>query len=180
MLDEVDEDEQRERGGADDERREVGVLDDFEERADLLDDALAMDLGARDLAELADDHEHGAAGEVADEERLTQQLGDDAQPEDSGDKTPQGDDEAECGGKLHGLVLIAGRERGDGGAGHQGDGGFRAHREQAGLAHHGIHDERREGGPEADHGWHVDDGAVGHHLGDQIGDDRDAGEDVRA
>ncbi len=91
----VQDEDERERAQPDRQRRQVGAADDLGERTHLLDDALPVDGRAGHLAELADDHEDGRPGEVADEERLGEQVGDDPEPEHPRDERPPGDDEAE-------------------------------------------------------------------------------------
>ena len=176
---EVDREEQPERAHADGECRHVGVVDDLEERAHLGDEVVAVDGGAGHPAQLADDHQHGGAGEVADEQRLRQQVGDHAETGEPADQTPPSDDQAERGTQRHRLLGITTRQRGDRRAGHQGDRRLRPHREHPRRADRGVHDERRQGGPQPGDGRHPDERCVGHDLGHQVGDDGDPGEEVR-
>jgi len=74
----------------------------------------------------ADHHEDGGPGEVADEEGLGEQVGDDAQAEDPGGQAPESDDQAQGGGERGdlGRVGVAGGVAGqwrDGQAGEEGD-----------------------------------------------------------
>ena len=175
---EVDRQEQRERAHADGEGRQVGVVDDLEEGAHLGDDVVAVDVRAGHPAQLPDDHQHGGAGEVADEQRLRQQVGDHAETGQPADQAPPTDDQAERGGQRHRLVGVTAGQRGDRRAGHQGDRRLRSHREHPRRADRGVHDERRQGGPQPGDGWHPDERRVGHHLRHEVGDDGDPGEDV--
>ena len=76
--------------------RQVRGADHIEERADLVHDRLAVHLGTGDPAELTDHHEHRATGQIADQQRLGQQVGDHAELGQPGDQAPAGDDQAQC------------------------------------------------------------------------------------
>ena len=54
------------------------------ERPELSDEVVALDGRAGHLAQLPDDHQHGRTGEIADEQRLGEQVGDHAEAGQSG------------------------------------------------------------------------------------------------
>jgi hypothetical protein len=118
--------QQRESSTGHGERRPVELVDDADERAHLGRDAFALDVGSGDAPELAYDHEHGAPGEVADEQGLGEQVGNDPELGQAGEQYPGGDDERQGGRQRRGPRRVAPGERRDGGAGHQGDRRFRA------------------------------------------------------
>ena len=167
----------RQRARGDGERQPVGVRRDAEETAHLLDDRAALEGGPGHLAELADDHQYGAAGQVADEQRGGQELGDDPRPQQPSQQGPPRDDEREGGAQGDGAVRVLRGQRGDRHTGHQGDRGLGTGGQDARAAQHDIGDDRRKRRPQARHRRHVDDRRIGHHLRDQVcrhGHPRDA------
>lgn len=149
MPNPVDEHEEHEGADANPQGEHVRFADDGKERVDLFDDALAVDFGAGHFAELADDHEDGRASEIADEQRLGQQFGDNPEAQHARQEAPSGDDERQRGTERGGLDRIAMGKGGDRHAGDERDGGLRTDREHPRLAHDGIHDEGAERGREA-------------------------------
>jgi hypothetical protein len=113
--------QQHERSRADGQCEQIRVRDDADERGDLFDDAVAAHLGAGQSPELPDDHEDGAPGEISDEQRCREQIRCHAQPHDSGDETPPGDDERERGGQGDGAGGVASGQGRDRGPRHEGD-----------------------------------------------------------
>ena len=167
----------RQRARGDRERQPVGVGRDAEETAHLLDDRAALEGGPGHLAELADDHQYGAAGQVADEQRGGQELGDDTGPQQPSQQRPPRDDEREGGAQGDGAVRVLRGQRGDRHTGHQGDRGLGTGGQDARAAQHDIGDDRRKRRPQARHRRHVDDRRIGHHLRDEVcrhGHPRDA------
>ena len=69
-----------------DERRQVRVAEVGQDVPHLLDERLALHRDAEDLADLADDHERRDARHVADEDRLREQVGEEAEPQDETDE----------------------------------------------------------------------------------------------
>ena len=72
---------------------EVNVVDALDEGGHLLEQRVPVDRDPRHLAQLAHDHEHCGAGEIAHQQGLRQEVGDHAQPEDTADEAPQADDD---------------------------------------------------------------------------------------
>ena len=171
--------QQGQRARSDAEGGPVSVLDDPDERLQLGQDAIAVHAGTGHVAELAHDHQHGAACQVTDQQRLGEQFGDPAEAGHPGERAPACHDEAERGGERHHPVLVPVRHRGDGGACHQRDGRLRADRQHPGAAHRRIDHEGGQRRPEADHRRHIDDRGVRHDLRDQVGGHGDPGEQVR-
>ena len=62
-----------------------------DERGQLGRDAVAVDRDPGELAELPDDHGDGDPGQVADQDRLGQQVGDEPEPRDEGHQAQQAD-----------------------------------------------------------------------------------------
>jgi hypothetical protein len=138
------------------------------------------DVDAGEGVELAGDHEHRDAGEVADEHRPGEQVGEEAQAERPPEHAEQAGDDGE-GGRERGVAVgSAHPDGGDGGGGHQGGRRLRADGELARGAEHGVDEGRRDDREQSGGRGEPGDLGVGHHLGDEVGGDRHPGEDVPA
>ena len=174
----MDQQQQAQRSGADREGQQVGVVDDPGKGPELSDEVVTLDGRPGHLAQLSDDHQHRRTGEVADQERLGEQIGDHAEAGQSADQAPPAHDQAQRGGQRHRPVGIASRQRRDRRAGHQGDRRLGTDRQHPRRTQRGVHDQRRQRGPQPGHRRHADERRVGHHLRHHVGDDRDPGEHV--
>ena len=171
----MDQQQQTQRPRTDRQGQQVRVVDDAGKGLELSDEVVALDGRAGHLAQLPNDHQHGRTGEIADEQRLGEQIGDHAEARDPSEQAPSAHDQAERGGQCHCPIGVRSGKRCDRRAGHQGDRRLGTDRQHPRGTQRGVHDQRRQGGPQPDHRRHADQCRVGHHLRNEVGDDGDPG-----
>ena len=139
-----------------------------------------VDRDTGELLELPGDHDHRHAGEVTDEHRLRQHVGQEAEPGDEGDQCDRTDHEAETGAERGVVRRIAVGEWRKCGRGHQCCGRLRADRQLARRTEQGVDRHRPDDCPQAGDGGQTGELGVRHDLRDEVGGNRDAGDDVAA
>ena len=91
--------QQDEQGGGEERGRPVDLPGAAHGAPQLRGERLAVDVDAGQGVDLADDHEHGDPGEVADEHGPREQVGEEAQPEEPADDAEHPADDGERGGE---------------------------------------------------------------------------------
>ncbi len=171
VLDEQEEDQGRQTHH---QRRHVHVPDVAYEGSNLCRQGLALDRDTRGLLQLSDDHDDRDAAQVPHQDRLRQQVGDEAEAQDPRDDRDHPNDEREGRGQGGVLRGVPGRQGSDHGRGHECCGRFRTHGQLPGRAQHGIQREGRQDRPQADDGFEASQTGVRHDLRDQVRRHRDA------
>jgi hypothetical protein len=141
---------------------------------------IAFHIHTAHLAELADDHQHRDTGHVTDQHRMGQQVGQEAEPGKPADQADHAHRERKRRGCRRIALLITGDQHGDRRRGHQRGAGFRTDGELAGRAEDGIDQQRADRGPQPGDGRQSGDLRVCHDLGNEVGRDRHAREQVSA
>ena len=101
---EPDDQQQAQRSGADRQCQQIGVVDDLGKGPDLSDQVVALDGRPGELAELPDDHRDGHPGQVTDQDRLGQQIRDEAEPDEKAKATRHSRPTITAeGGRQHGI-----------------------------------------------------------------------------
>ena len=145
---------------------------------DLLPHALGVDREAEQLRDLRDDHDQRDGVEVADPDRLGQQVGDEPEAEDAAEQQhPAHHDREETGERDRALAVAEG-ERKDRRRDDRGEGRVRSEHEDARRAEDRVGDERHDRGVEAGLGRQPGDLGVAHARGDEQRRHDDAGPDV--
>ena len=125
---------------------------------DLLEELVTFERDAEHLAKLAADHDQGRAEDVADQDRLGQEVGDESQlchvAEQRHDTHQDG---SQCDKRCIARWIVTG-QRCDRCSGHDGAGCFRPHDHLPGRAKQGIHHHRGDGNIQTCH--RIDPGQV--------------------
>ena len=100
------EEEQDEQHRGEHERRHLELVEVAQDAPQLGRHRLALDVDAGEAVELADDHEHRDAGEVADEDGLGEQVGEEAEAEQPAEDAQHPGDDGQ-GGRQRGVGVSA-------------------------------------------------------------------------
>ena len=156
-------DEQHDHGdGADREGEQVRFVEAGDELDDLLEELVALERDAEHLAQLAADDDQRRAEDVADQDRLGQQVGDEAQLRNTGEQRHDADEERQQRGERGVACGVAARQRCDRRCRHDRGRRLGAHDDLLGGAKQRIHHQGAQGDIQARDWGDPGQVAVGH------------------
>ena len=161
-IDTAHDEQRRHADDANGEGEQVRFVEAADELHNLPEELVALELDAEHLAQLAADHDQRRAEDVADQDRLGQEVGDEPQPRHAGEQRHDADQDG--GHAPPGRHNAPGRrrQRRNGRGGHDGARRFRSHDDLFGGAKQGVHHHGAEGNVQPGDGSDPGEIAVGH------------------
>ena len=170
--------QERQHGCSDGDRRPVDVAGVLGERSQLGGHGVSLHRDAGELVELADDHQHGHAGHVADQHRFGQQIRQKAESGEPGDHAEGGDDQGKRSRQRHVAPRISSGEGSDRYSGHQCRRRLGADRQLWRRSDDDVDGEGTHESPEPGDHRQPSHRRVPHDLGNRVGGEGDPGDDV--
>ena len=167
-------DEQRRHADdANDDGEQVRFVEAADELQHLPEELVALELDAEHLAQLAADHDQRRAKDVADQDRLGQEVGDEPQLRHAGEQRQDADQDRGHRGQRGIAHRVAAGQRRNGGGGHDGGRRFGSHDELFGGAKQRVHHHGAESNIQPCDGSDAGEIAVGHRRRHEHRKDRD-------
>ena len=179
-IHEAYDEQRRHTDGANGNGQQVRFVEAADEFHNLPEELVALKLDAEHLAQLAADDDQRRADDVADQHRLGQEVGDEAQPRDPGEQRDDADEECEQRGERSIARSIAAGQRRNGGCRHDRGRRLRSHDDLFGGAKQRIHHHGAERDIQSCDGSDPGEVAVGHCRGHEHRKHRDGHDEFGA
>ena len=179
-IDAPHDEQRRHANDADGDGEQVRLVEAADELHHLPEELVALELDAEHLAQLAADDDQRRAEDVADQHRLGQEIGDEAQPCDTGEQRYHADKEREQRGERRIARGIAAGQRRNGGCRHDRGRRLGSHDDLLGGAEQRVHHHRAQRDVQPRDRGDPGQVAVGHGRGHQHRKHRDGHDEFRA